>query len=329
MTAAAIRAGITRMSMHPYIVDRAGEPLRVAPIQYLDDLLSRTSRLVDIGGPALQEICDLLAPLLSRRTPIGLYLGLPELRPGFTEADVAITAKALGCIIKNAEVRSLPLGHCGGAMAIQKACEDIVARRFELCIAGGVDSYLHDKTLAWLDRNGQLQSSRRRSGMVPGEAAAFCLLCSPRVARALGLSPFIALSGMHTAIEHHGIKKQSVCLGEGLAAAIMASTHGVPVDAVYCDLNGERYRNEEWGMASLRLSEVVVDPSRYVTPASLLGDVGAASGPLFAVLAHESLRRGYMRGGRVLGWTSAEAGHRTALVFERFIQEGRHPGGRS
>ncbi len=74
-------------------------------------------------------------------------------------------------------------------------------------------------------------------------------------------------------------------------------------------------------MASLRLPDVVADPSRYEAPALVLGDVGAASGPLFVVMAHESLRRRYMQGRRFLGWTSAEGGHRTAFVFESLLRE--------
>lgn len=208
-------------------------------------------------------------------------------------------------------------------MAIQRACEDIMASRLDLCVAGGIDSYMNDDALSWLDRGGQLQSSGRRSGFVPGEAAAFCLLCSPLGARALGLHPLLTISGVSTVMEPHILKRKSVCLGEGLAAAIRAASGEASVDSVYCDINGERYRNEEWGMASLRLPEIIVDPSRYEAPASLLGDVGAASGPLFVVLAHESLRRKYMRGRRLLVWTSAENGHRTALVLERGLQAAR------
>ncbi|WNZ61370.1 beta-ketoacyl synthase N-terminal-like domain-containing protein [Myxococcus sp. MxC21-1] len=224
----------------------------------------------------------------------------------------------------DAEFQSIRHGHCGGAMAIQRAHEDITTGRFEFCIAGGVDSHMHDKTLTWLDRSGQLQSSSRRSGMVPGEAAAFCLLCRPSVARALALPPLLAVSSASTAIEPHAIKRKGVCVGEGLAVAIRAATAGAPVDAVFCDINGQRYRNEEWGMASLRLSDVISDASRYEAPASILGDVGAASGPLFVALVQESIRRRYAHARRFLGWTSAEGGHRTAFVLESLVPKNKN-----
>jgi 3-oxoacyl-[acyl-carrier-protein] synthase-1 len=51
-----------------------------------------------------------------------------------------------------------------------------------------------------------------------------------------------------------------------------------------------------------------------VTPADCWGDIGAASGPLFANLAVAAGLRGYAKGPRTLIWASSERGDRAAAV---------------
>jgi len=57
-----------------------------------------------------------------------------------------------------------------------------------------------------------------------------------------------------------------------------------------CDLNGERYRSTEYTYALLRTEELFVK-TRVGHPADCWGDVGAASGPLFASLALPAVAR--------------------------------------
>lgn len=83
-----------------------------------------------------------------------------------------------------------------------------------------------------------------------------------------------------------------------------------------CDINGERYRGEEWGFVCLRLSQYFDDPTAYDSPADCWGDMGAASGPLFIMLACQAIARGYAKGPRALLWTSSEGGLRGAAVIE-------------
>ena len=116
------------------------------------------------------------------------------------------------------------------------------------------------------------------------------------------------------------IKTSDICLGEGLTATVGEAVRGlrVPaeaVDAVICDINGERYRGEEWGFVCLRLPFYFRDPTGYVSPADCWGDVGAASGPLFVALACEAGARGYARGPRTVLWASSEGGLRGACLL--------------
>src|SRR5262249_58020185 len=111
-----------------------------------------------------------------------------------------------------------------------------------------------------------------------------------------------------------------MCFGEGLSATVRDAVRALgPADKinhVICDINGERYRGEEWGFVCLRLSQYFDNPTDYLSPANCWGDVGAASGPLFAMLVCQAIARGYARGSRTLLWASSEGGQRAAAQLE-------------
>ena len=108
-------------------------------------------------------------------------------------------------------------------------------------------------------------------------------------------------------------------LGEGLSQAIsraLASASPRLVDDVYCDLNGERYRSEEWGFCVLRVQEHLRFGGEWLAATDCWGDMGAASGVLSCVLAVRAWARGYARGPRALLWGSSDHGLRAALLLE-------------
>jgi 3-oxoacyl-[acyl-carrier-protein] synthase-1 len=106
-----------------------------------------------------------------------------------------------------------------------------------------------------------------------------------------------------------------------LTKAILSVTEGFDkpdgprIDDIIGDMNGEPYRADEYAFAIVRTSRRFVDAGTFQAPADCWGDVGAASGPLFAVLATAAASRGYARGPHTLLWTSSESGERTALVL--------------
>jgi 3-oxoacyl-[acyl-carrier-protein] synthase-1 len=183
---------------------------------------------------------------------------------------------------------------------------------------GAADSYLDPETLEWLDATGRLSSLENRNGFPPGEAAGACVLATTAVARSYGLPILAKVASTATTVEKIPIRSEGVCIGEGLTTAIkaVASSLGEQrVAATYCDLNGERYRNEEWVYALLRVQEAFVDAHAYVSPADCWGDVGAASGPLFAALAIRAAQRGYSEGPSSLLWAGSESGYRSAVAL--------------
>lgn len=87
------------------------------------------------------------------------------------------------------------------------------------------------------------------------------------------------------------------------------------VATTYCNINGERWRTDEFLYVPLRLHAPFIDANRYESPADAWGDVGAASGPLYVALAVASAERGYARGRHVLAWTSSDGGTRAAVTL--------------
>ena len=219
-------------------------------------------------------------------------------------------------------VRSVPAGHAGGLALMGDALREIHSGAIEACVVGGLESYFAAaETMEWLDLTRRLASSRSRSSFVPGEAACFCLLASDRQCRRWGLPALGTVLSAGIAREPARVRDGEVCTGTGLTLAVDEALRRLDgparrVDAIVCDVNGERYRGDEWGYTCLRLGQWFDDPTAYWSPADCWGDVGAASGPLFAMLACQAAQRGYAPGSRFLLWCSSDNGLRAAVVLD-------------
>lgn len=329
-TAAAVRAGIAGFADHPYMIDRIGEPFVVASAPYMDIDVGGEDRFVELAVPALREALEPVSGLLGTSVPIPTIVGLPESRPGLPEKLASTLAAKLPAATSNgcriAQPSMLPNGHSAGLMAIESACRMIRGGQTEFCLIGGVDSYLDPDTLDWVEDGEQLHNLDNAWGFIPGEAAGFCLLCSGAAAARHDLNVLGHLLGVAAAQEENRIKTETVCIGKGLTEA----AHGVLrslasadtlIDDTICDLNGEAYRADEFGFMLARTSERFVDTSKFTTPADCWGDVGAASGPLFILLASAAAMKGYAAGPLTLLWTSSEGGERAAALFHADVQE--------
>ncbi len=321
-SAAAVRAGICRHGFHPTMIDGAGDPLRFALDGRLDPELRGSARAEVLAVSAMRECLEPLASL--GRVSLSLWVGLPEERPGWSQSSSDAVMRALsGELMRWTQpdrVMSVPRGHAAGLVALELALCDLQSGRTHACVIGGVDTYLHHATIDWLDETRQLLTSTNRSAFVPGEAGGFFVVTTDATARAWRLPALATIRGVATSVEPNTIKSGRVCTGEGLTAAIRDATLPLrlPVEKIastYCDINGERYRSEEFLYVPLRSWAPFVDANRYEAPADAWGDVGAASGPLYVVLAVASGQRGYARGPHVLAWTSSEAGTRAAVTL--------------
>jgi 3-oxoacyl-[acyl-carrier-protein] synthase I len=327
-TVAAVRAGVSRVGLHPCLADRTGSNLLGAIDGRLDPARLGWQRLPELALPALAEAIGKLGRDFRPSRPVPVLLALPEARPGCHDEQAR---QAVSALQAQAVARGLPVqvelvarGHAGGLQAFSAASEVMEQRWGEVCIVGGVDSYFDYDTLDWLQEHRQLATAETRLGFIPGEGAGFVALAHDDLRRALRLPALGVVRGAGTARESKLIKTDDINLGEGLGQAIAAAVSPLrlpdeAVDAVYCDVNGERYRTEEWAFALLALPHAFRDGA-YVTPVDSFGDVGAASGPLFCALAVRSWQRGYAPGPRALCWGSSERGLRAAVLLERAEQ---------
>ncbi len=321
---AAVRAGISALGEHPTIVDGAAEPVRMACDALLDPKRMGAERLVEMVASAVDEAARGVEPQRTGVTAIPLMLALPEARPGWTGEHVRAVSEGVAASrlpLRFASVTLFPFGHAAGLVALDAACATLRAGRAELVMVAGADSYLDLDTLDWLDDNRQLATSYHRGAFFPGEGAGAFVVASGEAVRRHGLRSLAVVRETATATETKLIKTDAVCLGQGLTECVRQATAPLrlpaeAVDGIVCDINGERYRSEEWGFTFLRFPHTFVDPTGYHLPASCWGDVGAASGPLFVAMAVGAGRKGWAKGPRYLLWCSSEGGARAAAVLE-------------
>lgn len=326
-SAAALHAEISAMTEHPFMIDHLGDPMHGALDHQIDPAIFGVDRFLALAKPALLEVCQpLAASQNSLRLP--LFLGLPELRPGFTKQDAKDIQSALSQFTElPTEISSIRIateGHASGLYALRSATEQIRQGKIDACLVGGIESYFHPDTMEWLDENRQLATADARSAFVPGEGAGFCLIMNDETSRQYKLHVLAQVLNVGIGQERKLIKSSDVCLGEGLTESIeQAVTCLLPekkINNVICDINGERYRGEEWGFTCTRLARLFDDPTGYICSSSNWGDNGAASGPLFVMLACQAAIKGYAKGPLSMLWASSEGGLRAAAILDSRIK---------
>lgn len=323
-SAAAVRAGIAGFTQHPYMIDTAGEPMRAAIAPWIDINVQGIDRFEELLFPAVEEALATLdgQTIDSRRW--ALALGLPSPRPGLPDG----LARDLLARVQRRFSRSIASaatfenGHAAGLIGLQAAFNKLSSGGLDGCIVAGVDSWIEPETLEWLEENDQLHSAgplNNAWGFIPGEAGTALLLMRESEVKKHHLAPLAAVLSVGTAHEPKRIKTKTVCIGEGLTAAFRATLAGLPSGAlvtdIYCDMNGEPYRADEFGFTALRTKEYFESASDFSAPADCWGDVGAAGGLLHLSLAVAASHKGYANGQLAFTWASAEMGERAAALL--------------
>lgn len=319
-SAAAVRARISRLREYPFIAP-TGELVVVGADAGLDLKLEGRERLPPLALGAMREVADKLGSA-ALRTVTRLSLVLPAARPGFGEADAAWVVDELASRLQSAgialAIEIAGRGHAGVIAAIDRIMQASTPHDSSLNLIVGVDSYLHPDTLMWLEHERMLAGPDARGGFVPGEAAGCLALAAPSLRRRLCLPALTRLTSVGVARESRLRDSPTGSLGLGMTTAVEAALASVAddaaVDAVYTDLNGERYRSEEWGFVSMRIGGAL-GGCDYTAHTDCWGDIGAATGALATVVAAQSWRRGYARGPRALVATGSFDGLRGAMLL--------------
>jgi len=322
--AAAVRAGISGFCQHPFMTDIVARPMQLAMCPWL---LPEVNPVQRITACLIDAVRQAVSPLEgetsgSSRRRIDLLVALPIRRPGLSDALTREVHAALQQSFRGTFGRILlaQRGHAAGFMALRSGLASLAAGEADACVVAGGDSYVDVETLEWLEETNQIHGAGRKNnawGFVPGEGAG-AVLVLPRRNDERGPQALARLLSTGVDREQCLIRTNSVCLGRGLTGAFeqvfSARPPGNLVSDIYCDLNGEPYRSDEFGFAVTRTREHFVTASDFTAPADCWGDVGAASGPLGIVLATLAMHKRYSKGDLSLVWASSDTGERGAAL---------------
>ena len=243
-------------------------------------------------------------------------------------------SEASGVPIDGSRSRVLRAGHAGMAFALEAALEEI-HRGAPSIVVGAVDSYYHPDVLEWLDAECRLHSIDAENGFIPGEGAAFLRL-SPSLGRPLKSRDALARetreereSRARREAREAPVLLRRVETGKeetvttdapNIGAAMTGILHNLALSAPHgalawslTDVNGERHRVREWGLASGR--GAFADNAIHERPVDELGDLGAASGAVLAGLAVELFRAGAAPKTSVVVGLSSEGVERGAFLL--------------
>lgn len=325
--AAAVRAGISRVQEHPFMVDAAGDPLLCGFDADIPPPLLGTARMTALLSAALDELAAKIPTALQSCSEVPCWLALPEPRPGCVERDLQDVAPKVQAQLVAAAVPPLQRlswhtatqGHAGAVVGINAAIEALISGRSDLCIVGGVDSYFDADTLDWLEQDRRLMRDGIRGAFPPGEGAALVALATDTTRRRFGLASQGIILGSSYCYEPGDENSDEGLLGLGLTEAYTRLSRHLPpgnrFDDIFIDINDERSRTTDYAFATLRCGALFRDGSQYTTCVGSTGEVGACSAPLNWILAASSHLRGYARGSHTLVSSASWNGLRGAVLM--------------
>jgi 3-oxoacyl-[acyl-carrier-protein] synthase-1 len=320
-SAAAVRAGIARLEEYPFILD-SGEPLTAARDARLDPSLHGASRTSALLASVLDEVDRKLGSVSGFVREVHVYLSLPQSRPSFSDDDIRNARQIISSHFQSKELNTLVeivgYGHAAAILAVEHAMQAHKRGDDILSVVLAVESYLDPQTLIWLHRQRLLAQPSCPNGFVPGEAAACLVLSGTRLRKHANWPCLAVLRGIGIGHEVQLRDCEFGSSGAGMTHAVLEATDsldGDEIDTMYIDLNGERYRSEEWGFVVLRTPELWRSLD-YEAPAACWGDVGSAWASLGGVLAVRSFMRGYARGPRALVMAGSVDGLRGAMLLQ-------------
>jgi len=282
------------------------------------------ARMASLADHAAREALSSVARPAFTRLPLPVMLSVPAHRPGWSAEDALRFARTfmtgLPVPVDKRQSGIVETGHDGGLEALGSAIEALQSGRAEMCLVGGVESFKDIDTLHWLESYDRLLQDDRPNGFIPGEGAAFILVCTAECAYRHRFTPVARVLGLSHAIEPNPWYMGKSSIGQGLTSAFRAvlTDDGPKAAVTYCDLNGESWRADEWSLAYIRNGERFEDPLNMHHPADRWGDVGAATGALLLALSAFEFARRPDGAPTALVWAASDTRPvRSACLLER------------
>ena len=324
-TAAAVRAGVSRSSMHDLYPDEDGHALSMAPLPNDEGFADPLDRCGPAAISALRAMMTTFDPRHDQGRPCHLLLGGAHpyrAGPLYEQPDDRLPvslASELSSRFRPPMVRVFPHGNPSGLFALEAASEIIARDPRALCVVGAIDSLLDEELLEHLEDEERLESEESGSphGISPGEAVGFLLVESTQCTTSR--MPLATIDSVVTGHEPHPYRSEEPTRHEGLTAVCRQALRDAridpgDVDTVLIDLDGEHHRSAEWSNTEIRCFGPSVRERRLVHPADCYGSIGAASGVLLAAIVASS--RGWLDGVDLV-LASDDEGPRGAAVLRR------------
>ncbi len=328
MTAASVRARITRPAFHDEYRDASGNPVIAAKIGGIEEQVQdNVARLRNIAGICLKDMLDEYfqdIPKSKRHSRVHLFLGTASAdRPGPDYGKECINSLRIIMArwVAKPSIELIPRGNSSFHYAIQEAARLIASNPDTLCIIYGADSLLDKSTLDWFEGDNRLKSAGygRHQGLSPSEAVCFLIVEDIETAK-LSKRPVLArISSLGLAQEPNPRASDKSGIYTGLTEACQAAMEplkGRELKAVFSDLNGEESRAMEWTAAAMRSFRNPPGPPSVWRPAAHYGDIGAASGAVMAGIAAQGFSRNWLES-PVMIFCSDDHGPCGAVVLEK------------
>jgi 3-oxoacyl-[acyl-carrier-protein] synthase I len=304
---AAARAGLTRTERvsHGAGEDDWSNAVRVGTLSTVD----REERADALLAAALAQI----APLLATAAPLRVHAW--HAGPARSARLVAQRLRLHEAAVSNGAEHG-----SAGLLALESAWGALREQRADVVIVSAACVLSDSTSLARGRLEERVLGGTWSFGTVPGEAAVALVWATEKARGQLGLASLGRLLAIAHADEAIPFGGSVPCVGTALTSAIRSVLGALPRDQraarIFCNLNGERERTDEWGFAVPRLSEDLTAPGAFVTPIGAFGDAEAATGLLLIALASALTAREGPHTAPCLIWASSREPARAAALFE-------------
>ena len=310
--AAAVRAQITRIRAHPRFLDSSHHPVYAGYDPELPNLAPSRERIRALAVAALNPVARFVDD--AQLVVESVILCRPTKKPDFGDADIEELATQLR-IRSNWPTASWTKasGQAAGVEAIATCFARQGGRAKKVCVVVGADSHLSRASIDSLESDERIMVTGATSGFYPGEAAGAVVLGAPTISTLSKLRVTAAAVTQEERAFHQSEPSLGVALGKAIEKVLQGRGQ---TNFIVNDANGERYRAEEWSMATLRCRDDIDGQPVVMFPAAATGDVGAAYIPLGLALVAQGHERGWIRSSPILLTASSDPGERGALALE-------------
>ncbi|MGH7297469.1 MAG: beta-ketoacyl synthase N-terminal-like domain-containing protein [Polyangiaceae bacterium] len=326
-TAFLLRCGAAGFHETP-LLDLNEEPVTIGTVPVIDPLLVGADRVRLLAeaalGEALASLGDKL-PELRLRIVLGLDERLGVKVDGAPTAADTLAAdmndrarkRGVGAVVVEAVAR----GEASAGLRLKAACDELAAGGVDVVLLGGAHSDYDPPVLQRLSEQGRLFGSGCINGIIPGECAAFVVLCAAGFARKHDLPVRSKLHGIGQGFEKANPDNDLPSSpAQGLTLAMKQATASLLADKVRAgwiltDMTAEMHRIHEFQSVFVRAQPVLGNPQWIDAHAHRLGQLGAAALPLHAAIAATNWRHGFGPHGLALSMVGSDSGERVVTVW--------------